>query len=143
MTKRSIPRKRKKRNRKKWVATSQAGLCALGEVLCVREVFQPLHDLVHIPQKTVVYSPTDKLVFVVLGMLSGAETISEIQSKVRPERGLLGGFGYLRCADASVLQQTLDAATEDTVDSLESALAEVRLKHGQQHQVSLETEEKL
>ena len=107
-----------------------------GEVLRVREVFQPLHDAVDIRQKTVVYSPTDKLVFVVLGMLSGAETVSEIQTKVRPDRGLLGAFGYQRCADASVIQQTLDASTEATVASLESALAEVRLQQSQRHEVS-------
>ena len=40
-TKRSIARKRKKRNRKTWVVTPQAPLCALGEVLRVREVFHP------------------------------------------------------------------------------------------------------
>lgn len=130
MAKRSIARKRKKRNRKTWVSTPQAPLAAFGEVLRTREVFQPIHDKVHIGQKTVVYRPTDKLVFVVLGMLSGAETVSEIQTKVRPDRGLLGGFGYQRCADASVIQQTLDAATEATVASLEDALAEVRLKQG-------------
>ncbi|RKU23061.1 hypothetical protein C6499_03940, partial [Candidatus Poribacteria bacterium] len=134
MAKRSIAGKRKKHNRKKWIPTPQAPLCALGEVLRVREVFQPLHDLVNIPQKTVVYRPTDKLVFVVLGMLSGAETVSEIQSKVRPDRGLLSAFGYDRCADASVIQQTLDASTEATVASLEVALAEVRLKQGQMSQ---------
>ena len=74
-------------------------------------------------------------VFVVL-MLSGAETVSEIQTKVRPDRGLLGAFGYQRCADASVIQQTLDASTEATVASLESALAEVRLQQCQRHEVS-------
>ena len=138
MAKRSIARKRQKRNRKKWVVSSQVPLCALGEVLRSKSVFQPLHARVHIPQKTVVYRPTDKLVFLVLGMLSGAETVSEIQSKVRPDRGLLGGFGYARCADASVIQQTLDACTEATVASLESALGEVRLKQGQRRQVSSE-----
>ena len=142
-TKRSIARKRKKHNRKKWVATPQAPLCALGEVLRVREVFQPIHDLVSIPQKTVVYRPTDKLVFLVLGMLSGAETVSEIQSKVRPDRGLLGAFGYQRCADASVIQQTLDASTEATVASLEAALGRVRLKQGQRCQVPLASEEEI
>ena len=136
MAKKSIAKKRKKHNRKKWVVTPQAPLCALGEVLRVREVFQPLHDAVDIRQKTVVYSPADKLVFVVLGMLSGAETVSEIQTKVRPDRGLLGAFGYQRCADASVIQQTLDASTEATVASLESALAEVRLQQCQRHEVS-------
>ena len=136
MAKKSIAKKRRKRNRKKWVVTPQAPLCALGEVLRIREVFQPLHDTVSIPQKTVVYRPTDKLVFVVLGMLSGAETVSEIQSKVRPDRGLLAAFGYSRCADASVIQQTLDASTEATVASLEAALSEVRLKQGQGRDVS-------
>ena len=143
MAKRSIAKKRKKHNGKKWVVTPQAPLCALGEVLRVREVFQPLHDTVNIGQKTVVYRPTDKLVFVVLGMLSGAETVSEIQTKVRSDRGLLGGFGYQRCADASVIQQTLDASTEATVASLESALAEVRLKQGQGRQVSLGAEDEI
>ncbi len=136
MAKKSIAKKRKKHNRKKWVVTPQAPLCALGEVLRVREIFQPLHDMVSLPQKTVVYRPTDKLVFLVLGMLSGAETVSEIQTKVRADRGLLGSFGYSRCADASVIQQTLDASTEATVASLEAALSEVRLKQGQGRDVS-------
>ena len=135
-TKRSIARKRKKRNRKKWVVTPQAPLCAVGEVLRVREVFYPLHDLVDIRQKTVVYRPTDKLVFVVLGMLSGAETVSEIQTRVRPDRGLLAAFGSPRCADASVIQQTLAASSEATVASLEAALAQVRLEQSQRHEVS-------
>ena len=141
MAKRSIARKRKKHNRKKWVITPQAPLCALGEVLRVREVFQPIHAGVSIPQKTVVYRPTDKLVFVVLGMLSGAETVSEIQSKVRPDRGLLAAFGYQRCADASVIQQTLDASTPATVASLEAALAQVRLKQGRRHLTSADGQE--
>ncbi len=141
MAKRSIARKRSKHNVKKWVVTPQAPLCALGEVLRVREVFQPIHDRVSIPQKTVVYRPTDKLVFVVLGILSGAETVSEIQTKVRPDRGLLAAFGYERCADASVIQQTLDASTEATVASLEATLAEMRLQQGHKRQVSLASQE--
>lgn len=126
MAKSSIARKGKKRNRKKWVVSPQAPLCALGKVLRAKSVFQPLHRGVNIPQKTVVYRPTDKLVFVVLGMLSGAENVSEINTKVRPDRALLEAFGYQRCADASVIQQTLDAATEETVVELEASLAHLR-----------------
>ena len=143
MAKRSIARKGKKRNRKKWVVSSQAPLCALGKVLCAKSLFQPLHTGVNIRQKTVVYRPTDKLVFIVLGMLSGAETVSEINTKVRPDRALLEAFGYHRCADASVIQQTLDAATPETVASLEAALAAVRFKQGQSRQVSLGSQEML
>ena len=122
MAKGSIARKRKKRNRKKWVVSPQAPLCALGKVLRARSVFQPLHEGVNIRQKTVVYRPTDELVFVVLGMLSGAETVCEINTKVRPDRALLEAFGYQRCADASVIQQTLDATTQATVLELEKRL---------------------
>ena len=112
-TKRSIARKRKKRNRKTWVVTPQAPLCALGEVLRVREVFHPLHDAVNIRQKTVVYRPTDKLVFVVLGMLSGAETVCEIRYQGSPGScvirgvwvskvcGCLGDSTDVRCDDRS------------------------------------------
>ena len=128
MAKRSIARKRKKRNRKRWVVTRQAPLCALGKVLRAKSVFQPLHASVDIPQKTVVYRPTDKLVFVVLGMLSGAQTVYEINTQVRPDRALLAAFGYDRCADASVIQETLDAATQDTVVSLESVLGDLCAK---------------
>ena len=130
MAKRSIARKRKKHNRKKWVVSSQAPLCALGQVLREKSVFQEFHRSVNIPQKTVVYRPTDKLVFVVLGMLSGAENVSEINTKVRPDRSLLEAFGYQRCADASVIQQTLDATTEATVLELQTALASMSRAHG-------------
>ena len=130
MAKRSIARKRKKHNRKKWVASSQAPLCALGKVLEAKSVFQHLHRCVNIPQKTVVYRPTDKLVFVVLGMLSGAENVSEINTRVRSDGALLEAFGYQRCADASVIQQTLDATTAATVLELETALASMSSEHG-------------
>ena len=140
MAKRSVAGKRKKRNRKTWVVSSQAPLCALGKVLGEKSVFQPLHMRVKVPQKTVVYRPTDKLVFVVLGMLSGAETVCEINTKVRPDRALLEAFGYHRCADASVIQQTLDASTQETVASLEAALAAVRLQQGRRHQASSESQ---
>ena len=36
MAKKSIAKKRKKHNRKKWVVTPQAPLCALGELLFVK-----------------------------------------------------------------------------------------------------------
>ena len=128
MVKRSIARKRKKRNRKKWVVSPPVPLCALGEVLRAKSVFQSLHAGINIPQKTIVYRPTDKLVFVVLGMLSGAETVYEINTRACPDRALLEAFGYDRCADALVIHETLNAATLETMVSLEFALSEVRLK---------------
>ena len=122
----------------------------MGQVLQAKKVFEPIHQGVSIDQKTVVYRPTDKLVFAVIGMLSGAQTVSEINTTVRPDTVLLNAFGitinstvvslsvyydrvnsYSRCADISVIQQTLDAATETTVSELEAALNRIREPHTQ------------
>ena len=40
---------------------------------------------------------------------------------LRVDQALLGAFGYEKCADQSVIQQTLDAATTENVQELESA----------------------
>ena len=96
-----------------------------------KKVFEPIHQGVSIDQKNVVYRPTDKLVFAAIGMLSGAQTVSEINTTVRPDTVLLNAFGYSRCADQSVIQQTLDAATETTVSELEAALNRIREPHTQ------------
>ena len=42
-----------------------------------------------------------------------------------------------------MIQQTLDAATKETVASLETALAEIRLKQGRKREVSLATEDEI
>ena len=129
MAKKSIAKKRKKRKQQKTYSTFQAPLCALGEVIQAKDVFATLHEDVSIPQKTVASRPTDKLVFAVLGMLVGAETVSALNTAVRPDVALLRAFGYTRCADQSVIQQTLDAATVATVSELEQVLERLWSTH--------------
>ena len=78
-----------------------------------------------IPQKEVDYRPTDKLVFVVLGIMSGCEVMFDLNRKLRVDWMLLGAFGYDSCADQSVIQRTLDAATDGNIQQLESALKSI------------------
>jgi hypothetical protein len=68
------------------------------------------------------YRPTDKLVFVVLGIMSGCEVVYDLNQELRVDKPLLRAFGYEKCADQSVIQDTLNAATEENVQQLESAL---------------------
>jgi hypothetical protein len=78
MAKKRIHKKRKNRNRKSEsseIATTHVPLCALGEVLKEKQLFAPIHQLVTIPQKSVEYTPTDKLVFATLSITAGAETV--------------------------------------------------------------------
>jgi len=126
MAKRSVSKKRKKRNRKKEaVHTSHATLAALGPIIAEKKVFSPIHQLVSIDQKTIEYRPTDKLIFATLGFIAGVEAVYEINTVLRPNVGLLKAFGYEKCADFSVIQQTLNAATLENVTQLQSALEQI------------------
>ena len=129
MASKRIPKRGKKRKQKVNHSTPHAPLCALGEVLKEQAVFEPIHQTVEIHQKTIVYRPTDKLVFITVGIIAGAETISEINTALRPHRPLLLAFGYRKCADQSVIQQTLNATTPKTVSQLQQAVGSIWERH--------------
>lgn len=122
MANKRIPKRRKKRKQKVTHSTPHAPLCALGEVLKEKAFFEPIHQAVDIHQKTIAYRPTDKLVFVTLGIIAGAETISAINTVLRPHRPLLFAFGYRKCAHQSVIHRTINAATPKTVSQLQYAV---------------------
>jgi hypothetical protein len=131
MARKSISRRKKKRNRKVEVETTHAPLCALGNVIQEKKLLEPIHRRVEIPQKVLEYRPTDKLVFVTLGIMAGAETVFDLNTVLRPHQPLLAAFGYETCADQSVIQQTLSAATEANVQQLEQAQKEIWHSHNQ------------
>ena len=100
-------------------------LCALAPVISEKGMFNVIHENVQIPQKTVDYRPTDKLVFVILSIISGSETVYDLNHNLRVDRALLQAFGYESCADQSVVQETLSAATSENVQQLEDALGNI------------------
>ena len=128
MAKKRIKRK-KKSNRKNRENSSFAPLCALSALIESRGIFQCIHEMVRIPQKEVDYCPTDKLVFVVLGIMSGCEVMSDLNWKLRVDKVLLSAFGYQKCADQSVIQRTLDALTDENINQMESALKTIWDSH--------------
>jgi hypothetical protein len=54
--------------------------------------------------------------------LSGCEAVFDLNQNLRVDRSLLRAFGYQKCADQSVIQDTLNAATVENVQQLEDAL---------------------
>lgn len=114
---------------KETVHSEHASLAALAPIIQDREIFQPIHQKVKIDQKTIDYRPTDKLVFVTLGTLSGSENIYDINFTLRVDKPLLSAFGYKKCADQSVIQDTLDACTQDNVLQMESVLTQLFHQH--------------
>ncbi|MFH1131618.1 MAG: transposase [Pseudomonadota bacterium] len=125
MAKKRILQGFKSVNGKIGALSSHSSLCALAPVIYAKEMFEPIHQDVQIPQKTLIYRPTDKLVFVTLGIMSGSETVYDINQTLRVDQALLRAFGYEQCADQSVIQETLNAATADNVTQLEFALQRI------------------
>lgn len=102
-------------------STAHASLAALGVHLQQLDLFGPIREQVHIAQKTVRYRPTDKLYDAFIALLAGAHGLVEINGRLRPDAALQAAFGRIACAEQSVVQDTLDACTQETVQQLEAA----------------------
>jgi hypothetical protein len=115
--------------------TSCASLAALGVKLKELKLFDPIREKVQIAQKTVKDGPIDKVYDGWIAILAGAHGLVEINSRLRAEPGLQAAFGRSRCAEQSVVQQTLDACTPENVQQMEEALDAIYRQYslGYQH----------
>ena len=114
--------------------TSCASLAALGVKLNEMNLFEPIRRRVQIAQKTVKDRPIDKVSDGWIALLAGAHGLVEINSRLRAEPALQVAFGRSRCAEQSVVQQTLDACTQENVQQMEEALDEIYRQHSQGYQ---------
>jgi hypothetical protein len=84
---------------------------------------------VQIPVKTRDFSPFDKLVQVLLSVLAGCETLSEVNVRLSSEINLARLWQWDRFADQSCLSRTLDALTLKQIDQLRDAMAQIWRSH--------------
>src|SRR5712691_5531115 len=114
--------------------TSCASLAALGVKLNEMNLFEPIRRRVQIAQKTVKDQPIDKVYDGWIAILAGAHGLVEINSRLRAEPARHSAFGRKRCAEQSVVQQTLDACTDENVQQMEEALDEIYQQSSQGYQ---------
>jgi hypothetical protein len=109
--------------------TARATLVAIGIKVRRLGLLQPIFQKVRIAQKTVKFSPAEKLVDALVTLLAGAHGLVEANKRVRPDRGLQQAFGRSGCAEQSVIQDTLDACTSENVKQMEETLALIYRQH--------------
>lgn len=109
--------------------TPRASLAALGQHLQQLDLFAPIRTTVQVPQKTVRYSPQDKLYDAFITLLCGVHGLVEVNERLRADPALQRAFGRSACAEQSVIQDTLDACTPTTVRQLENALTTIYRQH--------------
>jgi hypothetical protein len=109
--------------------SGHASLAALGTHLRHIDLLAPIRETVKIAQKTVKYTPFDKLRDAFVLLLSGAHRMVQINTTLRADPGLCQAFGLPGCAEQSVVQDTLDACTEANVAQMQQAMTLIFRKH--------------
>jgi len=110
--------------------SDHALLCLLGQKAQDLKLLDPLHNLVKIGQKTLVHSPTEKLVDAMLAIACGAEALSQINTVLRADSAISRAWGRQRCADQASVQETLSACTALNIEQMQQALREIYQKLG-------------
>lgn len=84
---------------------------------------------VTLSMKTRDFTPADKLQQVLVSILAGCETLSEVNSKLKHEVLLAQVGRWPRFADQSTLSETLDALTRMNLTQLEGAVQTIWQRH--------------
>lgn len=95
-----------------------------------KQVLKPLEDVV-LATKIVHFSLTDKLEQVLASILSGCDTISEVNTKLRGDIPLAKAGGWRAFADQSTLSLTLDSLTQMNIAQLREATTQIGQRYGQ------------
>jgi hypothetical protein len=86
---------------------------------------------VEIPMRERDFDTADKLIQILLSILSGCMTLSEVNSRLKPELRLASVWGWDRFADQSSLSRTLDALTLKNIEQLHGSATTIWRKHSQ------------
>lgn len=100
-------------------------LCLLGQKCQDDRLLEPLHKFIKIKQKTLKYSPVDKLTDALLAILLDCDVVSQVNTKLAQEVAVLPAFGRDSSADQSTVQRTLSSCDSENVTQLQQALCAI------------------
>jgi len=111
--------------------TARATLIGLGIRIERQGIVKMIGQHVKIEQKTVLDTPLDKLTDALMTILAGSTGLYEANKRVGGDPALQRAFGRERCAEQSVISQTLNACTDQNVNQMSQALTEIYRKHSE------------
>lgn len=111
--------------------SARASLAVMGKYVHQMKIWQTVEKHVHIKQKVIRHKPLDKLMDAFINILAGGAGLTEVNTRVRPDRVLQQAFGREGCADQSTVSDTLNACTDRTVGQMRQAMQEIYRIHSQ------------
>lgn len=108
--------------------TQYAALAAICAHYRHKQVFKPLEQVQN-ERKERDFRLCDKLIQMFMSALAGCETLSEVNSKLKSEKGLAEVWGWKRFADQSALSRTLDQLSLKQIEQLRQATTQIWRSH--------------
>jgi hypothetical protein len=112
------------------INTQYAPVAVLSALYQVNQVLQPF-KMMDQTSRARDFRQTDKLIQVVVSILAGCETLSEVNPKLKGEAALAGLWGWPRFADQSNLSRTLDGLTLKQIAQVRQASTAIWWAHSQ------------
>ena len=104
--------------------TQYAPLAAILAKYQAEKGFEPL-EKIPISMKSRDFTATDKLIQVLVSILAGCETLSEVNIRLKAEQPLARAGGWPRFADQSTLSRMLDALSQKQIEQMQEANREI------------------
>jgi hypothetical protein len=105
--------------------TQYAPLMVMSAYYRKNQVLTPF-TRVKIPMRRRDFTAADKLIQILMSILAGCQTLSEVNPKLRSELGLAKIWGWDRIADQSSLSRTLDRLTQKNIGELRKSVTQIR-----------------
>jgi len=109
--------------------SAHASLALIAEWTNSNHIWEELTARVHICQKTIRHSPSNKLKDLLINMWAGGERISSINNVLRTDEGLQRLFGRDACAEQSTVSETLNAVSAENTVEMEGFIGQVYREH--------------
>ena len=111
--------------------SARASLAVMGRMMQRMKIWETVTEKVHIGQKVIRHQPLDKLLDAFIDIVSGGHGLYEVNTRVRSDRALQRAFGRQDCAEQSVVSDTLNACTTETVEQMRQAVKCIYQEYGQ------------
>jgi hypothetical protein len=109
--------------------SEHASLALIAEWTKSSHLWEDMSASVHIHQKTVKHSPSDKLKDLLINIWAGGARISSVNTVLRPDEGLQRLFGRKACAEQSTISETLNAVSGENVIEMAGFMTQVYRDH--------------
>jgi hypothetical protein len=111
--------------------SKRASLAAVGVQMRRWRIWETVEEHVHIKQKVIRYTPSDKLLDAFINILAGGRGLVEANKNIRADPALQRASGREGCAEQSTISDTVNAAVEENVEEMRQSLTEVYRRQGQ------------